>query len=563
MKDRLTPELQEIKKEVDNYYKSNPLTNLPFGTAAWYLLASAEEDILRERFEIVETQPVSDENMEPILTVRPRQLTYQENARISDNFVNAPKYPMCWLHCDCQQGGQVPSAYDDGFYNASSDLFELGHKYRAFVSAFTYARHGWIELELKESTIQPTENIFTGMEYEAYDRLVKSHESQEASTSVNPDNLHLLGKKIAHSLKIHRDRFKYKLNPGMVSYTITTFIKPALDGAFSLPSEWQLSRYTLGDFRKVFEAISAMAYIHKMAREMAAAWGCSDMSYVDSIYIRPFDDLLNQVVRYSRVPKSEVRSIFDDLSYGNRGISNPDPILQPLIKLNSEVYAIVPHLWLCSSPERNLTVLLNRLPSEKKTYAKLVSKKEDLMRERFTTGLSTKGFRSIKGWVPDLPPDIDLAIISDSEKACLLLELKWLIEPAEAIEVIRRSKMIKKGISQLTQLKEAFANNHAPLLEKLNIDSSYRLEGVVASKNCVGHPKVQSPEIPVIQADHLIAKLKATESLESTMEWLKDRKYLPKEGVDFKVQTNPVTIGSWSVKWYGIKSLISDPFFPL
>ena len=258
-----------------------------------------------------------------------------------------------------------------------------------------------------------------------------------------------------------------------------------------------------------------------------------------------------------------MRSIFDDLSYGNRCQKNPDPVLQPLIKLNSEVYAIMPHLWLCSSPERNLTVLLNRLPTEQEIYSKLVNEREHLMRERFTAGLPAQGFRSIKGWVPDLPPDIDLAIISDSEKACLLLEFKWFIEPAEAIEVIRRSGTIKKGISQLIQLKDAFMNNHEPLLKKLNIDSSYRLEGAVVSENWVGHGTIQSPEIPVIQADHLRAKLKATDSLKSVVEWLKARKYLPKEGKHFKVHEDFSTIPNWRVKWFGIQLLPSNSFFPL
>ena len=74
---------------------------------------------------------------------------------------------------------------------------------------------------------------------------------------------------------------------------------------------------------------------------------------------------------------------------------------------------------------------------------------------------------------------------------------------------------------------------------------------------------VQSPEIPVIQMDHLIAKLKTTKTLESTIEWLKARNYLPKEEEHFKRQGITATIGNWSMKWYGLQSLIADAFFPL
>ena len=540
MKDRLTPELRKIEQEIDLYYKSNPLINLPFATAAWSLLVFAEDWMLKQTL---------------------RSLTPQEYAAIADNLINELKDPMYWLYQDCEQGGQVPFAYDDDIYKASWDLFKLGQEYRWFVFAYTYFSRKWIELDLQGTMIQPTEDFFTGIEYNAYNRLIKPHQSEEVLSSVNLDNLPIDA--IKRSLKIDGERFYYKLNPRMVSDTITVR-KPIVDRMFSLPSEWQFSRYTLGDFRKVFEAISAMACIHATARRMAADLGCFGMGDVDSIYVRPCDDLLRQVVRYSGVPESEIRSIFDDLCYGNRKISYPDLALQPLIKLNSDAYAIMPYLWYSSSAERNLTVLLNKIPCEKKIYSKLVNEKEVLMRDHFTTCLSAKGFRFIYGSVnvSDLP-DIDLAIIRDSEKACLLLELKWFIDPAEAREVIERSEEIEKGISQELKLKRAFANNNERLLEKLEIDSSYRLEGVVVSQNWIGNAQVQCPEIPVIQAEHLIAKLKAAKSLQSTMEWLKDRKYLPKEGEDFRVHITTHTIGDWSLKWYRIEPLIDDAFFPL
>ena len=125
-------------------------------------------------------------------------------------------------------------------------------------------------------------------------------------------------------------------------------------------------------------------------------------------------------------------------------------------------------------------------------------------------------------------------------------------------EIIDKSEHIEKGISQSLQLKQAFAEKHKPLLDKLNIDSSYSLEAVVVSDNWIGYVEDQSTEIPVIQADHLITKLKVTERLEPTMEWLKVRKYLPKEGEQFKVHRTTSTIGKWSVKWYFIEPLIEN-----
>lgn len=538
--DNVSCELREIEKEIDNYYKSNPLVELPFAAAVWHLLAFAENWVLKQAR---------------------RQLTSQELEIMGDNFVNELKAPMIWLFRACKPDGQIPFTYDRKVLQASEDLFRLGKKYQWFEEAYTFASCGWDELELHGSTIQSTKEFSTNQEYRAYARLMKVHESDEGLSLINIKDFHSATDTITHSVKVKDNRFSYKLNPRIVSNTIKA-ISPGYDSVFSLPSEWQFSRYTLGDFRKVFEAILAMASIHWKARMIAIEMGCDDMGYLDSICVITCDELLRRIVRYSRVPAAKVRSIFDDLTYGNREIKHPDPALQPLIKLNSERYVIMPHLWMSLSPERNLTVLLNRIPDERKIYLKLVNEKEGPMRERITTDLCDNNFRFVRGNVGKLT-DVDLGIIKDSEKACLLLELKWFIAPAEFREVIHKSEEIEDGISQVLKIKQAFAGNHKPLLEKLNIDSGYRLEGIVVSPNWIGYANVQNPEVPVIRADHLIAKLKATESLRSTMDWLKNREYLPKEGKDFEVHGITSTIGEWNVKSYGIRPLIKDEFFPL
>ena len=532
-------ELRKAEQEVDNYYKSNPLLNLPFATAAWALLAFAEESMLKAHSDGAGTQ---------------------YHALIADNLINDLNAPMCWLYNSCKKGGQAPFAWDEDVFQSSWDLFNLGQEYRPFVTAYTYASRGCLKLEILKSTIRPADDFLSDIEYEAYNRLIKPHKSAKGLSSINFGNV-LPVNAIKHSLKIQDNRFRYKLNPGMVSETMTS-LKPIFDTLFSLPIEWQFSRYSLGDFRKVFEAISTIASIHLTARKLAIERGCAALGYADSIYVPTYNELLRRIVRYSGVSDAKVLSIFDDLTYGNRGIEHPDPALQPLIKLNSESYAIAPHLWIYSAPERNLTILLNRLSSEKAIYAELINEKESLMKKRFINALADEGFRFISGNVPNLP-DIDLAIIRDSEKACLLLELKWFIEPAMVGEIIDKSKEIEKGISQSLQLKRAFAESHKLLLEKLEIDSNYKLEGIVVSDNWIGHAKVQSPEIPVIQINHLTAKLKAAESLRSAMDWLKDRKYLPKADQHFKVHNSTATIGKWKLKWYEIEAVIKSTFFPL
>lgn len=540
--DNVSCKLRKIEKEIDNYYKSNPLVKLPFATAAWGLLAYAEEYMLNEQIGAINR--------------------VQDIHALGSDFITEIEHSISWIYRECEQDGKLSYVYNSDLYNASKDLFELGQKYDWVVFAFTCAsgEDKVLDLELQGSTIQPTGDFFTSIEYEAYNILVDAHEPEEAQFDLDPRNIPMAA--IRHSMKVEGDRFRYKLNPRMVA-NMKTYLKPLFDKMFLLPSEWEFSRYSLGDFRKAFEAICAIAHIHWTAHGSAVIeQGVTHKGYLDNIYVLTYGELLRRVVRYSGLSDTKVKSILDDLTYGNHGIKNPGPALQPLIKLNSKHYAIVPNIWICTSAERNFTALLNRMPDNEKIYAKLVGEKENLMKERFTTGLSDKNFEFISCNVVNLT-DVDLAIVNHSEKACLLLELKWFIAPMTARERINKSKEIKKGISQVLKLKQAFADNHRPLLDKLSIDSSYKFEGVVVSENWIGYGNVQSPEVPVIRANHVRKKLETTDSLRSTMEWLKDRGYLPKEGEHFTVHRPLTTIGNWTIKWYGIKSLTENAFFPL
>ena len=537
--DNVSPELRKIEKEIDDYYKSNPLLKFPFATAAWSLLAYAEEYMLNQQFCGISG--------------------IQDIHSLGSDFITEIEHSVFWIHNNCEYGGDFPTVFDEYLHKISKELFELGEKYDWFVFAYTCASEGILELELQGSTIQPTGDFFSSIEYEAYNILIDPHEPEKAQFDLNRDDFPTTA--ILNSVKVQDDRFCYELNPKMVA-DMKKYLQPLFDGMFLLPSDWEFNRYTLGDFRKVFEAICAIAHIHWAAHIIAVNQGIAHKGYVDSIYVITYGKLIRNVARYSDMSPVKVKSVLDDLTYGSSGIKRPSPALQPLIKLNSKHYAIAPNVWICSAAERNFISLLNRFPSEKVIYEKYVDKKENLMQERFKTGLSDKNFKFISGGIANLT-DIDLAIINHSEKACLLLELKWFIAPTTAHERINKSKEIKKGISQVLKLKQAFAENHKFLLEKLNIDSSYSLEGVVVSENWIGYGNVQSAEVPVIRANHLIEKLKTTNSLRCTMQWLKDRKYLPKEREHYLVSRPAIRIGDWNLKWYGIQDLCGRVFFPL
>lgn len=561
--DKVLPEFQKIKQEIDNSYKSNPLLKLPFATAAWHLLAFAEGCALNELLDMLVERRTGTRGTQGVRS--PDGVPLPEGVHTPDSgLITEIRHSISWLYHACEKNGQILSPKDNDLYKASEDLFNLSGDYYQLIFAFTCAADGLLDLELQGSTLQPTRDFLVNIAYEAYDILIDAHQSEKEKSSRNTRDFPK--DTILPAVKIAGDRFRCEFTQKMVS-AMKAFLKPIFDKVFLLPSEWEFSRYTLKEFREVFETIAAIAHIYSAARLLAVHLGCENRGYIDSLYIRTYSKLIRNVARYSNISPVKVRNVLDDLTYTNSDIKSPLSAFQPLIKLNSKHYAIVPSIWLSFASEREITALLNRISDDQKVYNYLQKEKVDLLKARFKTELADGNFEFVSGKGPNpgdaTLDDVDLAIINHAEKACLLLELKWLITPVTAHERINSSKDIKSGVSQSLKLKQAFVDGHEPLLKKLNIDSSYRLEGVVVSENWIGSRNVQSPEVPVIRANHLIAKLKTTDSLQATMQWLKDREYLPKYREHYSIFLTVTEIGDWTLKRCRIQDLNKGAFFPL
>jgi hypothetical protein len=335
-------------------------------------------------------------------------------------------------------------------------------------------------------------------------------------------------------------------------------IAPLVKPKFTLPDDWAFEGYSVSEFRKVWMCLEAIAFLHHAARTIAIGRGIGGSMDAASVFTATHQELLRRIGRYSGVPEAALVALVKDLTYGGPGMEQPDPAIQPLIKFNDEQYGIMPQLLMASSSERNLTVLLNRLDRQQKHYNRLTSSKEEFMRERIAESLQSLGIRFRHGKIPgeDGLPDFDLALIKDSERRCLVLELKWFIEPAEVRELLEKSEEIEKGISQLLLLRRALLHQSNSARSFLGIDSTYEVCFAVVSANSIGHYSVQHSDVPVVRESDLVSKLSSTDRLSDVVAWLSERRFLPTEGEDYRVVEQTVTIGQWSLEWPGIQLLV-------
>ncbi len=532
----ISAELEVVEKEIDSEHLRNPLTRLHFSQAAWCYLAWCEEKQLKAlEFDGIDNR--------------------QQMACFVDDIVNRMKIPLRWLWTACPKGNGLRKRYDDDTYQASWDLDTLAEEYEAFERAYTYASAGVVNLELRGDTVVATSPFRTDTRYEAYDRLQIGR-----SPTVTP-NLQELFEEVGRRVRVTGDRFRCRLNPALVSQGVTA-LSPAFRQRFAMPDAWRFTRSSLGEFRTVIVVLQVMAMIHYFARVTAARQGCVGLGYNDCVLVMEKSELLNRLRRYTSLDVAIIEAVTRDLTYGECGIRNPDPALQPLIRLTPEAIAICPALFMGINAERNFLVLANRLPNERGAYSRLSTEREGLLREWIIAQLKDLPLRFWAGKIPcrDDLPDLDLAIVNNLTRTVVVQELKAFLQPAEAREVLEKSQEIERGVGQIRKIRDAFEANPETLTRALNIGDDYKLCFVVASETFVGTPNVQDYRIPVVHASHIVDRLKAGISLPAVCRWLESREYLPTEGVHYEVRDVVGTVGRWKINWYGIKPLIEGDY---
>ena len=505
---KVSDQLRAAEREVDTAYKSNRLIQLPRSLAIWYFLAECEERYLR-LFDPSSPAPI-----------------YQQVSAFPDVLIHLAKWPMRWLWSDCRRSGPFSVGYRRDLYDAANDLAELGAKYVDYETVFSYASRGILNLELDGRTIRTAGRLREDTRWDAYDRLVDATEEPISKELSNPiDEIFSI---VASKVTVYRNRFKYPLNKDMFSRALAA-AGPVLDRLCRFPLDWKLTHYDIGEYLAVLKSIWILSCIHFVARFAAAMQGCEGRGYTLGPIILNQTALVNRLSEYTGLRRRIVRDIFADLTFGGGGMANPDIALQPLVPIDDIQCMWSPCIVMSSALERNLLILMNRLPSGRSAYSLLSGRCESLLRDSFRDGLAHTDLRLWSGNVPNWggAADIDLAIIDDRDSCCLLLELKSFIGPADPREVFQKTQEIERGVRQIQRRRERLSTDRQSLDQVLGINEVYSIGFAVVSETSVGLSVVQVEDVPVIRSTHLISHIRQGRRLGEVWEWLSTGSYLP------------------------------------
>ena len=541
--DLVSTELRRAESDIDRAHLANKLLNIPFGEAAWHYLALCEGRLVA-----------------PIINPDSFSMLLDEYAlgALVDSIITQAKWPLVWLWKTCGDGGSIPNRYDQEMYEAALKLSELSDDYLAFEAAYTYASIGVVDLTLDGTTIIPASMLQNDARYEAYDRLVDGRGDEHLyGNEAQSELVH----HVDASLRVRGERFSYRLNPHMVRLAEESMRMP-LGPEPALPASWRFSRYTVGDFQRWARVMQGLCLIHILARVQASRASLREWGFADSLLIMSKRDMHRRLVRYTGLDDRTIAALLEDFTYGSRGVCLPDLALQPLVRLLPDSYAIVPNLVMSLRLERNFAVLMNRIPEERAIYSTLSAEREDLSRRRIVDALTSMRIRHWHGNVPgwDEASDIDLALMDEASKNCLILELKSFVAPAEVREICERSEEIAEGIAQVRVRRELACTRREALHKVLRVDEKWNIDWAVASESSVGGVHVQAEDVPVVRTSHLVRKIRGNSGIQGIGEWLRRRAYLPVEGRQYRVEDEHPIVAGWKIKWYNIRILIDDPY---
>ena len=519
-----------VEREIDAAYTQHPLLNYPYGEALTATLVAANA-----------------------LLAPFANTTAAEYGVAVDTVINALKHAVVWLW-KSRSRQRLVEPIGDPVQHAKSFVL-LAVEYLGMETAYKHAGFGLVDLTCKGGTLTVSGALLEKQQYEAYNELIKS---SNQVTADDVETARTSGERLMEAITGAGLRGVPISRVPLDARVLSVAYKAMADRAAKthlLPGDWRFGRFSLRVFRAVHSVLCAIVYIWNRLAPVLAREPWFIRHAADQPFVITRGEILTAVSGAGGISKAETRAVMDLLEYGAAGISNPDPALQPLLALPDGRYLLSLPLILSSAAERNLAVLLNRIPDEKTRYARLTNQKEAEMRTRMCHRLGSR-FKFWNGFLDGY--EVDLAIVDPADQSLLLLELKWFIDPAEIRELRDKSEELSKGIDQCKKLLQVAPSGLARIP-----GAPFRTVGAaVVSANWIGFGNIQDADVPILTEEHIVRKLQLGASLEEVIQWLRNRSYLPVVDRDYAVVKRPSKVSKWTLDWYRIERL-RDDFMPL
>jgi hypothetical protein len=346
-------------------------------------------------------------------------------------------------------------------------------------------------------------------------------------------------------------KFRYEPSNALID-ALRPKYQERLDENFRRPDSFQLSGYSLGEFKALYIALLILCSIHEYICYPFDKPG-QPIPISSLVMVKSRPQWVAALSRISGVPKGLCEAMVSDLTMDAAANPGATVCINPFVPLDDFNLAVAPQFPLASAVDDNII----RFFSYK--YDAMFSAqnidKEDAMRLRLREATA-------KFWVdhsidlPDKSGEIDVLLADEASSTVVLAELKWVRKPNRSVEQIARDEEIAKGVQQLQTVRD-YARTHpdflgAKLPKSLNSYANVHFILIVWD-----HWRWVEPNdgFAILHFEALLPALNKSSNLQLTLLDLLKYEWLPVEGRDFRV--------AYSRAFANGAQLESFKFFPL
>lgn len=457
-----------------------------------------------------------------------------------------------WIYeCSEEKDSEFTNEVNTELYIKIGNLMDEAGKYRAICDAYIlYSR------KLSTATLYNNDKGIkfdylkgkTG-EIEAYDMMRGNIKKNNAINKFNPNDSKIkkASDKLIKNLKVDNETVDYAITPDIWNgfYKLANL---SVESSSELPGEWELDGFSLDEFKSVWKALLTLSIIHNTC---CLKSGIKGGAINNCIIIKKFDELVEEIAKYTQLDIIKVNTILTLLTYNDHNDNkNMDIIWTPIIPLKNNFVAIPPNLIMIGNPERNLICLVNKVNS--KAYSLISCKKEEYMIDDFKNHINKYKnieFASTKK-LPDPLPDMDVVMFDKNTNVLLIGELKWLLQTDSIQEVCERDKDIKKGISQAGDIREYAEQNIDDVINRSYNEKQFhptKIYTCVITRNNIGTSKIEDSTIKVIDEDRIYELIKeAKGNLSIVIEKIENKEYIRDKKIDYKSECKEIEYGGYT-----------------
>ncbi|MDB5733250.1 MAG: hypothetical protein JWQ03_3145 [Variovorax sp.] len=327
----------------------------------------------------------------------------------------------------------------------------------------------------------------------------------------------------------------------------------------SIPDDWIFPWGSGAVAKKLLWALMIRCFFHLLTIRKAAHFYSVNGGGLESLCLLTDEATLSlELAKISMLEVTDALSFVRALSLGEATRAN-DPALQPFIKLSDGRLLIGCLNVLTNKQDRNLLSLHARV--SKGSFDSQSSIFEKLMIQRIEDVAKARKFNYKKNYhIPGAREvgDLDVIFCDARSKTLLICELRWILQPGDAREVMLKAKACNDKVPKIALKAVKAKEKIEDLLARFDVKQAAPNEWAVCGLVVIeGYAGIKSCDdaYPIIPMGIFLEGLNIFTRLDRLYAWAKSLKWLPQENKHFTSETVSTDLGEFKVNRPGFANM--------